>query len=439
MTSFDLVIRNGVIVSGAGRATGDIAVRNGIIEAIGSFATADARAFFDARGLHVLPGIIDTHVHLREPGLTHKEDLETGTRAAALGGVTSVFDMPNTNPETTTAERIAEKVALAKGRTFADHAFYAGATAENADALGAIEKAPGCAGVKIFMGSSTGSLLIEDDATIARVLAGTRRCVAVHAEDEARLKARRIFAEYDRPETHGIWRDPECARRAVERLIALARAARRHVHVLHGTTAGEAALLKDAKDVATMETTPQHLTLTAPECYARLRSYAQMNPPIRSLEHREALWQAIADGVIDTIGSDHAPHARAEKEQAYPASPSGLPGVQTMLPLMLDHVAAGRLSLERLVQLCAENPARIFGIAGKGRIAAGFDADFALVDPAASQIIRNEDMASRCGWTPFDGIPVKGKVAATILRGHVVARDGAVIGPAIGAPVRFSA
>lgn len=438
MTRFDLIIRNGVVVTGAGGASADIAVAGDKIAAIGSFATVEAGQVFDAKGLHVLPGVIDTHVHLREPGLTHKEDLETGTRAATLGGVTSVFDMPNTNPETTSAERIAEKVRLAQGRSFADHAFFAGATAENADVLGEIERTPGCAGVKIFMGSSTGSLLIEDDATIARVLAATRRRVAVHAEDEARLKARRIFAEHDRPETHGIWRDPECARRAVERLIALARAASRQVHVLHATTAGEAVLLKDAKDVATMETTPQHLTLTAPGCYAQLKSFAQMNPPIRSEEHRTALWAAIAAGVIDTVGSDHAPHTREEKEKPYPASPSGLPGVQTMLPLMLNHVAAGRLTLARLVQLLCENPARVFGIAGKGRIAEGFDADFALVDPSARQTLRNQDMASRCGWTPFDGMAVQGRVMATILRGHIIMRDGAVIGPAIGAPVRFA-
>lgn len=438
MSRFDLIIRNGLVVSGAGRAVTDIAVAGGKIVGLGSFATAEADGVFDAKGLCVLPGVIDTHVHLREPGLTHKEDFETGTRAASLGGVTCVFDMPNTNPETINAARITEKVALARGRSFADHAFYAGATAENADLLGEIERTPGCAGVKLFMGSSTGSLLVEDDATIARVLSSTRRRVAVHAEDEARLKARRIFAEHDKPETHGIWRDAECARRAVERVIALARAAKRQVHVLHATTAGEATLLKDAKDVATMETTPQHLTLSAPDCYAQRKSYAQMNPPIRSEEHRLALWAAINAGVIDTIGSDHAPHTREEKDKPYPASPSGLPGVQTMLPLMLNHSAEGRLTLERLVQLLCENPARVFGIAGKGRIAEGFDADLALVDLQARQTLRNADMASRCGWTPFDGMQVQGKVIATILRGHVIMRDGAVSGPAIGAPVRFA-
>lgn len=438
MAHFDLIIRNGVVVTGAGSAKADIAIAGGRIARVGSLATADAGNVLDARRLHVLPGVIDTHVHFREPGLTHKEDLETGTRAAALGGVTCVFDMPNTSPETTSAERVTEKVKLARGRSFADHAFFAGATAENADVLGEIERTPGCAGVKIFMGASTGSLLIEDDATIARVLGATRRRVAVHAEDEPRLRARRIFAEHDRPETHGIWRDAECARRAVERIIALARAAKRQVHVLHATTAGEAALLKDAKDVATMETTPQHLTLTAPQCYERLKSFAQMNPPIRSEEHRAALWAAIAAGVLDTVGSDHAPHTREEKEKPYPASPSGLPGVQTMLPLMLNHVAEGRLTLERLVQLLCENPARVFGIAGKGRIAEGFDADFALVDPSARQTLRNQDMASRCGWTPFDGMKVQGRVIATVLRGHIIMRDGAVSGPAIGAPARFA-
>jgi dihydroorotase len=437
-TSFDLIVRGGRLVTPGGIVAADLGVRAGRIAAIGALGAASAAETVDARGLHVLPGVIDSQVHFREPGLEHKEDLATGSAAAVLGGVTTVLEMPNTRPATTTAALLADKLARACGRMRCDHAFFVGAAADNVNDLAVLERLPGCAGVKLFMGSSTGSLLIEDDATLERVLAQGVRRVAVHAEDEPRLRARRALLEgASDVALHPVWRDAEAAVLATRRLLAAARRAGRRVHVLHVSTADELPLLEAHRDLATVEVTPQHLTLAAPDCYRELGTRAQMNPPLRSAEHRAALWQAVADGLVDVLGSDHAPHTLAEKAQPYPASPSGMPGVQTLLPLMLDHVAAGRLSLEHLVDLTAAGPARVLGIAGKGRIARGYDADLVLVDLAARRRVERAALASRAGWSPFEGRELTGWPVATLLRGRVVARDGAVVGEAAGRPARF--
>ncbi len=435
--AFDLLLLGGRVFTPEGLVEADLGVRDGRIAAIGRLAGADAAETIPCAGLTLLPGVIDTQVHFREPGNEHKEDLGTGTAAAALGGVTAICEMPNTKPPTTTAELLADKLARAKGRAWVDHAFFVGATPENIDELARLERLPGCVGIKMFMGSSTGTLLVADDATAARVLAAGVRRVAVHAEDEARLVARRALATGSAV-NHPVWRDAETARLATERLLRLARAAKRRVHVLHTTTAEEMVLLAAARDIATVEVTPQHLTLVAPDCYERLGSFAQMNPPIRDAAHRAALWRAIDEGVVDVIGSDHAPHTREEKAKPYPDTPSGMPGVQTLLPIMLDHVAAGRLSLARLVDLTSADPARIYGMIGKGSIAEGCDADISVVDLNAKRRITNQWIASRCGWTPFDGMQVTGWPIATIIRGQVVMREGALLGEPIGAPLRFA-
>ena len=434
---FDLVLRNGQVVTPSGLIATDIGVRSGRIAALSRIGAGQGGETIDATGLHVLPGVIDAHVHFREPGLTHKEDFETGSRAAVLGGVTTVFEMPNSDPVTTTAERLLDKLERAKGRMACDYAFYIGASSENAALLGDLERLPGCAGVKVFMGASTGSLLLADEEGLMRALTSGRRRMSFHAEDEDRLQARKALALPGRPETHPVWRDAECARLAGERLMRLARAARRQVHVLHATTAQEMELYAEHRDIATVEVTANHLTMVAPDCYERLGAYAQMNPPVRDEPHRAALWRAIESGLIDAIGSDHAPHVRAEKDGTYPQTPSGMPGVQTLVPVLLNHVAEGRMTLQRLADLTSAGPARIYGIAGKGRIAAGYDADFTLVDLKARRTLRNEDMASRCGWTQFDGMEITGFPVATIVRGRIAMRDGAVAGAPAGAPARF--
>ncbi|MBI1238362.1 MAG: dihydroorotase [Alphaproteobacteria bacterium] len=435
--TYDLILRGGMCVTPWGRVTADLGILSGKIAAIGVPGGAKAAAEIDARHLAVLPGAIDSQVHFREPGAPHKEDLETGSRAAVLGGVTAVFEMPNTSPPTTTAALLADKLARAKGRMHCDHAFYVGASPDSIADLATLEMLPGAAGVKMFMGSSTGTLLVAEDEPIGRVLRAGRRRMAVHAEDEARLKARKPLARAGDPTSHPEVRDAEAARLATERLILLARGAGRRVHVLHVSTADELPLLAGAKDIATAETTLNHLTLTAPECYERLGTFAQMNPPVRDARHQAALWAAINDGTIDVIGSDHAPHTREEKGGVYPDTPSGMPGVQTLLPLLLTHAAEGRLSLERVVDLTAHGPQRIFGIAGKGRIAAGWDADLTLVDLKRERRIENSWIASRCGWTPYDGFLAKGWPVMTILRGRIVMRDDAVIAEGLGQPIRF--
>lgn len=435
---FDLIIRGGVCLTPAGRVVGDVGVREGRIAAIGDLARADGAQVFDAGGLHVLPGVIDTQVHFREPGLDYKEDLGTGTAAAAAGGVTTIFEMPNTSPGTVDGGALADKLSRARGRAWCDHAFFIGATEGNAGELAKLERLPGCCGVKIFMGSSTGDLLVPDDAGLAAALGCGVRRVAIHAEDEARLKERFALVADGAPVAmHPVWRDVETALRATQRLLAIARRTGRRVHVLHITTGQEMALLARNRDIATVEVTPQHLSLSGDDCYEKLGALAQMNPPIRDGEQQAALWRALDDGVVDVIGSDHAPHTRAEKDGDYPKTPSGMPGVQTLVPVMLDHVTAGRLSLERFVDLTAHGPARIYGIAGKGRLAKGHDGDFTIVDLKARRTITNDWIRSKCGWTPFDGRDVVGWPMATVIRGRIVMRDDELLGEPSGEPVRF--
>lgn len=428
---FDLVFTGGTLVTPKGLVAAGLAVKDGKIAAIGSFGVHQTEKTVDCKGLHILPGLIDSQVHFREPGNEHKEDLETGTLAAVMGGVTTIFDMPNTRPATTDATLLADKVARARGRAWCDHAFYLGATAANAGGLSAIENLPGCCGIKIFMGSSTGDLLVPDDETVLKVLKGSRRTVAVHAEDEQRLAERRSIAEGPGGVLlHPLWRDEETALLATTRLLRLAHEAKRRVHVLHVTTAEEMALLAKNRTLASVEVTPQHLTLSAPECYERLGTKAQMNPPVRDQRHQDALWQALRDGVVDVIGSDHAPHTLEEKAKPYPQSPSGMPGVQTILPVMLTHVAAGRLSLLRLVELLGHGPSALFGLPNKGRIAPGCDADLVLVDLQVRRTIDRSWLKSKCGWSPFEGMKVTGFPVATYLRGECVVAEGIVVGRA---------
>ena len=313
-----------------------------------------------------------------------------------------------------------------------------GGSAANADRLGELENMPGCCGVKIFMGASTGDLLSADDDTIRRILQNGKRVVAVHAEDNDRLNERKPIAEEGADVSlHPEWRDVEVCRRATERVLRIAREAGRRIHVLHITTGLEMALLAENKDIASVEALPQHLTFAAPDCYAEMGARAQMNPPIRDADQRDALWKALAAGVVDIIGSDHAPHTLDEKAQPYPNSPSGMPGVQTLVPVMLNHVAAGRLTLERLVDLCAYGPARIFRIAAKGRIALGYSADFTLVDLNRTETITDAWSASKSGWTPYDGMKVTGWPVGTIIRGNIVMQDGELLGEPVGEPVKF--
>ncbi|MET0182617.1 MAG: dihydroorotase [Caulobacterales bacterium] len=436
--TYDLILRGGDVALPSGVVRTDVGVRVGKIVRIGDLSQASGKDVFDATGLTVLPGVIDTQVHFREPGLTHKEDFETGSRAAALGGVTAVFEMPNTNPATTTPDALADKLWRARGRFWVDHAFYGGASPETFDFIPEMERTPGCAGIKTFMGSSTGTLLVKDDDGLGEVLKRISRRGAFHAEDEGRLNERKSLAREGDWTSHAEVRDDRAALMAVQRLVATARQYRKRVHVLHVSSKREMEFLAGAKDVATVETLPQFLTFEAPGIYERLHGKAQMNPPIRYPEDRAALWDiGIMQGVVDVLGTDHAPHTLEEKEQPYPKSPSGMPGVQTLVPVMLTHVAQGRLSLQRFIDLTSAGPQRVFNIESKGRIALGYDADFTVVDLNAKRVITNSAQATKVGWTPFDGFEAQGWPMATIIRGNVIMRDGEVQGAPFGAPVRF--
>lgn len=420
----------------------DIGIKDGKITFIGDLQSAPATQTIDGKGLHTLPGIIDSQVHFREPGAEHKEDLESGTRGAVMGGVTTVFEMPNTKPSTTTEEAFRDKLQRAKDRCHSNYAFFIGAAPENLEKLAELETLPGCCGVKVFMGSSTGSLLIEDDELLFRSLKSGRRRVAIHSEDEARLRERRSIVEkscsvFDHP----VWRDEKTALYATQRLLAAAEKTGRPIHVLHVTTGEEMQLLAKTKQAGiincTVECTPQHLTLHAPECYERLGTYAQMNPPIRNKEHQEALWMALQAGVVDVLGSDHAPHTVEEKTKTYPDSPSGMTGVQTIVPIMLNHINAGKLSLSQFVKMMTSKPAEIYGLKNKGHLKTGFDADITIVDLKKTQTVSNQWIVSKSQWTPYDGMTVTGWPMATIVGGHVVMQEGELLAPHRGQACDF--
>ena len=432
----DLILKGGTLVNHDGVGARDLAIHEGRIVGVGDLGEFSAAETLDCRGLHILPGVIDSQVHLREPGLEHKEDLESGGRAAVMGGVTSVFEMPNTKPLTVTEAALADKVRRATNRMYCDFAFYMGGTRENVNQLADFEKLPGCAGIKVFMGSSTGELLVEDDEGVAHILAQTNRRAAFHSEDEYRLRQRLSEQVAGNPASHPVWRDAEAARLCTERLVRIARKQRKRIHVLHVSTAEEMPLLAANKDVATVEVTPHHLTLSSDD-YARLGTLLQMNPPVRSKEHQRAIWQALQSGIVDVLGSDHAPHTLEEKSKPYPNSPSGMPGVQTLVPVMLDHVNKHHLSLERFVDLTSHGSARIFGISRKGRIAEGYDADITIVDLKKKRKIENKWIESKCGWTPYDGYEVTGWVQGTFVRGRKAMWEDQILGNSHGQPIKF--
>ena len=435
---FDLLIRGGTCVLPWGETGADVGVREGRIAAIGALTGASADQVIEAAGLHVLPGLIDPHVHLRDPGDPAIETIPTGTRAAVLGGLTAVFDMPNTTPSITNAAQVAWKQGYVEQVAWCDMGLYVGAARSNIEELASLELLPGVCAVKVFAGSSTGDLLVEDDATLEAVMRSGRRSIAYHSEDEYRLQERKpMFKQGDPHSNHAVWRDVECAFLGTRRLMALARKTRRPAHFLHVSTAEELDYLAGFRDVATVELLVNHLTQWGPDVYDRLGGMGVMNPPIRDKRHHDAAWAAVRNGTADTIGSDHAPHARAAKMRPWPDTAAGLTGVQTLVPIMLDHVNAGRLSLGRMVDLMCAGPARVYGAVGKGRLAVGYDGDFTLVDLKRQRTIEESWIVSPCGWTPFAGMAVTGWPLATIIRGRLVMQDDEVLGSPTGRLVTF--
>lgn len=438
MERYDLILKGGHVVTPWGVEAADVAVRDGRVATLGNLRAAEAAETIDCAGLHVLPGLIDPHVHLRDPGDASVESIETGTRAAVLGGLAAVFDMPNTAKSVVNRDILDEKRAFLDGRAWCDVGLYVGATKKNIAELAELELQPNVCAIKVFAGSSTGDLLVEDDASLEAVMRSGRRRICYHSEDEYRLQDRKPMFTPGMPHrNHMVWRDVETAMLGTKRLMALARKTGRAAHILHVSTAEELAYLRDYRDVCTVEVLLNHLTQTD-EAYDRLGGYAVMNPPIRDQRHLDAAWAAVNDGTVDCIGSDHAPHSREAKERPWPNTAAGLTGIQTLVPLMLDHVTSGRLSISRLVDLMCAGPARVYGALNKGRLAAGYDADFTLVDLKRQRMIRNDWLASPCGWTPFDGTVCTGWPVATIIRGRAVMREDEVLGAPIGKPVSFA-
>ena len=432
----DLIIKNGKCYIDKDLKDVDIGIQNSKITKIGKLEE-DASKSIDASGLIVLPGCIDTQTHFREPGSTDTEDLASGSRAAIVGGITSVFEMPNTNPATTNKAEFQRKIDLAKNRMFCNHAFYFGATPTNQSELADLKGLDGCCGVKLFAGSSTGTLLVHKEEDIEKVFESTSKIVAVHSEDEDILNLRKKLREKGNVHSHPIWRDEECAISSTRKIVKIAKRLGKKAHILHITTKQEIDFLSQNKGDITFEITPQHLTMFAPDCYDKLGTYAQMNPPIREKSHYDRLWYAVRNNYNDTIGSDHAPHLKVNKDKEYPDTPSGMPGVQTLLPVMLNHVNDGKLTLVQLMNLVCENPAKIFGIIGKGYIKKDYDADFTIVDMNKIIEIKNEKIESKCGWSPFDGHKFKGTPVYTIINGEIKMKDGEILGEASGKPLKF--
>ena len=434
--NFSLIIKNGSCYIDGKLTRIDIGLLDNKIKKIGKIELNSSKVY-DATDKVVLPGIIDTQTHFREPGSTDVEDLESGSRAAVLGGITSLFEMPNTNPPTSNLIEFDKKLQLAKNRMHSNYAFYFGATPDNISQLSKLKDVEGCCGVKLFAGSSTGKLLVDKEADIEKVISNSDRIISIHSEDEEILKLRKKFIKKGDVHSHPEWRNVECAMSSTRRVVKIAERYNKNIHVLHVTTKEEVDFLAMHKKNVTFETTPQHLTLYAPDCYDKLGTYAQMNPPLRTKEHYDRLWVAIKNNVVDVLGSDHAPHSKENKDKEYPNTPSGMPGVQTIFPVMLNHVNNGKLTLEQLIKLMCENPCRIFGIKNKGYIKEGYDADLTIADMNKEVTIKNEMIASKCGWTPFNNHKVKGFPVGTIVNGNLVMSDGKVILESKGTPLEF--
>ena len=433
----DLIIKNGQCYINGKLEDKDIAVKEGKILKIGK-VSEEAKEVYNANNQLVLPGCIDTQTHFREPGSTDTEDLHSGSRAAVVGGITAVFEMPNTNPPTSNIKEFQRKLDLAKNRMYCNYAFYFGATADNVGQLAELKDLKGCCGIKLFAGSSTGNLLVADEKDIDKVFQNSSKVVAVHSEDEEILNKNKKLIKIGNVHSHPVWRSEECAMSSTRRIVRIAERHNKKAHVLHITTKQEIDFLSQHKGNITFEITPQHLTIYAPDCYDKLGTYAQMNPPIRDKSHYDRLWYAVKNNLNDTIGSDHAPHLKVNKEKEYPNSPSGMPGVQTLMPVMLNHVNNGKLSLTQLINFVCENPIKIFGIKNKGFIKEDYDADFTIVDMNKKIVIKNENIESKCRWSPFNGDEFKGTPVATIIDGKIKMKDGEILGNAEGKPLVFN-
>ena len=432
----DLIIKNGSSYIDGELKELNIGIKDSKIVEIGKIVT-ETKNILDTTNLIVLPGCIDTQVHFREPGSTEAEDLNSGSRAAIAGGITSVFEMPNTNPPTSSKNEFLKKLNLAKNRMYCNYAFYFGATTKNENELTDLKDLEGCCGIKLFVGSSTGDLLVQHEDDIEKVFKNSSKIVSVHSEDEEILNLRKKLIIKDDVKTHPLWRNEDCAISSTRRIVKIAERHKKKTHILHVTTKEEVDFLSQHKGNVTFEITPQHLTMSSPGCYDKLGTYAQMNPPIRDKSHQDRLWYGVRNNILDIIGSDHAPHLKKNKDKIYPESPSGMPGVQTLVPVMLNHVNDGKLTLQQFINFVCENPVKIFGIKNKGYIKVGYDADFTIIDLDKEIEIKNKNIESKCKWSPFNGQIFKGTPVSTIINGEIKMKDGKILGNPSGKPMLF--
>lgn len=417
------LIRNATVVLPDAVEKLNVLIDDDRIADVDAPAGTSADEIVEAHGMHLIPGVIDDQVHFRDPGLTHKEDLATGSRACARGGITTFLEMPNTKPETTTLDNLHEKLALAAGKCRVNYGFFIGATPENVDVLKSAERTPG---IKIFIGSSTGSLLVDDQQALERIFAETTLPICAHCEDEAtvRKNAQRLGGGHQYSD-HSLIRDHKAALIATMRAVELAERHQHRFHVLHVSTAEEVDFLRSTSELITAEACPHHLLFNIDD-YGKLGSLVQMNPSIKTAADNQALWAGLLDGTIEVIATDHAPHLLEEKRQPYPKSPSGLPAVENSLALMLNESYKGRCTLQQVVSWMCHAPARIWNLERKGSIKQGFDADLVLVDLNESRTVRNEEQLTKCGWSPWHGVTLTGWPVRTWVMGQTVFRDGRI-------------
>ena len=437
MNDNHLIIKNGFLVSSNGIVKKDILINNGTIENIDSEINEPCDNIIDAENLYIMPGAIDPQVHFREPGLTHKEDIESGSRSAVAGGVTTFFEMPNTNPSTISIELLNKKNQIAANTSVANYSFFLGATHDNIEE---IKKIKDNCGLKIFMGSSTGDLLVDSNAALDKIFKHCNKVIAIHSEDEAILQKMARSGIGKTFTDHPKVRPVEAAVTSTVKAIGLALKYKKRLHILHLSTAEEVEIIRKHKhtNLITSETTPQHLLLSAPSIYEKIGALGQMNPPIRERYHQDELWKGVLDGTIDCIATDHSPHTLEEKKQPYGKAPSGMPGVETSLPLMLNEVSNNKITFEQVVKWMCENPAKIYNVKNKGFLKIGYDADIAIVDMKLEKILSGSKMQAKCGWTAFEGQKIKGSPIITIVNGNIVYKDGKIIDDFKGRPVNFN-
>tara|TARA_A100000164_G_scaffold53816_1_gene42399 strand:+ start:142 stop:1458 length:1317 start_codon:yes stop_codon:yes gene_type:complete len=436
MKNHTILIKNGTVVNSKIQVKKDVLISNGIIKKVEKDIQLQADRIIDASQKFIIPGVIDPQVHFREPGLTHKEDIKSGARAAVSGGVTTFFEMPNTNPATINSKLLEEKFKIAEKSSVANFSFFLGATPNNIDE---IKNLKGNCGVKIFMGSSTGDLLVDRDSDIEQIFKYCNKVIAIHSEDEQVLNETAKTIKNPNFRDHPNMRPVKAAVTSTNKAINFALKYEKKLHVLHLSTSEEVKIIRKIKNtgLVTSETTPQHLLLSAPDIYNDIGSYAQMNPPIREKYHQEELWKGLFDGTINCIATDHAPHTIQEKNNPYGIAPSGMPGVETSLPLMLNQVNKGKIKLQDITKWMCENPAKIYQIKNKGFIEEGFDADIALIDLNRIKKIRAKNMQSKCGWSAFEGFEIKGWPIITIVNGNIVYENESINENYFGKRVTF--